>query len=281
MECERCQGRQELFGWNRNYFQGLCHFCNQRAMKIARYREFAKNFRENENSIIDIEFRDVFPVGDEPRQGSFIFNIDGFTIAPFRNNIVGEESPLDECQWFEWGEELYFGPKTFNGHEKYDEYKKYCKKNKIEIPSDPAGLWDLSRYPAWTVEQLRADQQMAFAMTFTSDEFGSADTWIRPWVARDLLPEKPLAMAEFMETYIPYTFYRGWTIGEFERILGLARENMYRTLDYKTEVELETPANIVIATNFEKIANYLEQLDNAAFHEATKPFGHTEEFNIW
>ena len=133
IECERCQGQQEVNEWDRHYFKGLCRSCLQRAAKISRYREFARNFRENKNSVINIDRRDVFPVGVESEQGMFVFNIDGFTIAPFRNDIVGQDAPIGETQWFEWGQELYFGPKTLNRHEKYDEFKKYCKKNKIEI----------------------------------------------------------------------------------------------------------------------------------------------------
>ncbi len=244
--------------------------------KVARYREFAKNFRQNENAVIDIDIRYVFPVGAESHEGSFIFNIDGFTIAPFRNDVSGQEAPIGVTEWFEWGNELYFGPKTFNRYEQYDAYKKYCTKNEIEIPDDDFREWDLTRHSEWQLEHLRAQQEMAFAMTFSNDEFGRVDIWMRPWVPRYLYQLKPLS--EYRNTHVPYAFYGEWTIGEFETILRLAGQAIWHTEEHMTEEELEIPANIVIATNFERIADYLDQLDTGAFHEATKPYGPTERF---
>jgi hypothetical protein len=280
IECSRCQRQQEVNEWDRHWYKGLCKSCVVQNAKVARYREFARNFRDNENAVIDIDFREVFPVGDEPIEGSLVFNVEGFAIAPFRADANGQFTELDSNEWFNWGEQLYFGPKTFNKYEEFKKFRKHCKKNNIQIPDNISEEWDLTRFSKLRAEHEKAIQLMKFTMTFLNDEFGQVDVWIRPWVAR--FAHEPIWFSDRVEErHIPEAFYGGWTIAEIQRILITAGDGIYHHADNKTAEELETPANILIATNFDKIANYLDQLDPGTFHQVTKPHGYEEEFGFF
>jgi hypothetical protein len=258
--CKRCQ---TILGENYSFFavaaaNGKCNECLQQEKRIEVLLEMARILRSDELIVLEVNCSDIFAVGNTVTKRKLVFDADGHAFIDLDKQEVTEED------WFEWGQELYVGPKSYN---EYDHYRKFKRlMSELGLPeSDTDYFEDLQD---WQLEHelfYLSEQKIGLVFTAGTEETGPMDIWVSAHLGNRPSLDPTVPWAE-------QPYFGFWHVHELNDLFRKFRFNAY-------EDENGDPAqkNLAIANELESWANWLGNLDKNTYRQEMRGRDYNEE----
>jgi hypothetical protein len=189
-----------------------CYLCIRQMKHSQVLNEIASALKSGESYVFDGYATDLVPVGNMVYKTKIFINEDGFGF--------GEESASREqdSEFFEWGSQLYIGPKSYNRFESLRRYREICEAWGVDDQSKRA-LEDMEDWQKEFELHFLAEQKIGFVVTAGSTTQNTIDRWVslylgsRPDFSIDA-PKVPYTgfwhVHELNDLFKNFQF-RGWT----------------------------------------------------------------------
>lgn len=259
-KCFRCdyEVNEEDLSFSEILNDGTCSSCRKLNKKIEILRAMASSLREGRLIELDVSYTDIFPVGNSVVQTKLVFDATGHAF------IYPESDEGEELDWFEWGQELYIGPKSYNKFEQHRIYKKLLLEMNIE-DHEFQHFKEMTDYEREFEGHSLAEQEIG--LVFTAGESGKAsvDRWLSVWVG-------PRPNSEDLSSATP--FYGHWHVHELNRLFKLFKLS---EIWFEDENEHPRSKSEGIADELEGWAHMLEKTDRHVISYFNVGYWYNEE----
>ena len=237
---------------------GVCSACAALNKKIERLREMADDLRAGKKIYLDMNYRDLFPVGNSTVYAKLVANEIGFAFVE-----DGVES--DELDWFEWGQVLYIGPKSYNKFNEFRKYKQLLESMDLE-DHDLQFFEEMDDFEKAHEAHFLAKQEIGFVFTTGDADGPRMDRWVTCYVGKKLT---------FEDIGKNLPIHGQWHVHELNKFFELFKWNEYPDLDNEN-----IPKRVGVANSLEAWANMLESADRKLLLYFNNGWDYNEESEI-
>ena len=149
---------------------GKCYSCLRREREIERLDFMASALNRDERLVFRGLATDVVPFGNFVYPILFALGSKGFEFS-------FPDSPERDSEFFEWGEQLYAGPKSYNKFASIRDYRAMSEEIGLDDTSFRAAT-DMDPNEMEYEDHHLAQQELAFVITCGEDYQSSIDRWI-------------------------------------------------------------------------------------------------------